>query len=534
MRSYVISVQKQSRVLEQYRKKKISLPIIQYSFKDIDDNSADSIMNQFIMITDKIISNLSNLQIFVLPQKVKKCETAKTKLVDELNRLVEDFKSLYSNYKPNGDYSLCELLDLYYTKINESLIKTEYGDLWGLDIFKEWKQEAFNFENHSQLGQVLSSISKIEILSRKEAPDYDSNDLDITKLKGGRLGNSTTLDDSSRHYDETAISKWENADKYMHEECKKLTDKTLSPAILLEIFMSINGKLRGIEHPTFRFDAVKLVGEATPAPIEIPAIIMSVMNLICNTLNGITEKRQRRYVGIELAGRAYQILISLHPFEDGNGRTCRLFSDFILMYSGLPPAIPNANIGKLYVNLNEGKIQSDENAAYESYKEGVDSSYRILQKTPKTYEKIQDIENLLNELSHNNWAYVGGYASYLLAKEHGLVPIDFNDYDIVVPKEYGEHIKKNIYGESATELPQANGHDISIIPSESMPETLIIGSARIATSKFIGENYLRMLEIKYALKGGLKKNLDTMDEKDKRRYSRYEQMQIISTKSEED
>lgn len=536
MKSYANFVQKQSRVLEQHRQKtnKISIPIIQSSFKDIDDNSADSIMNQFIIITNKIISNLSNLPILAFPKKANKCKPAKTGLVAELNCLVENFISLYRDYKTNGDYFLCNLLNLYYTQINGRIKKTEYDELWELDVFRDWRQDSFNFENHSKLGQVLSSISRIEILPRKEVPYYDGNDLDVTKLKEGRLGNSTTLDVSSHHYDETAISKWGNADNYIQEKCKELIDKSLSPKILLEIFMSINSKLRGVETSSFRSKAIDLVGKTTPAPIEIPSIIMSVMNLIHNTLKGVMDKSQRRTVGIELAGRVYQILISLHPFEDGNGRTCRLFSDFILMYSGLPPAIPNENINKLYVNLNKGEIQSDEDAAYESYKIGVNSSFEILQKAPKTYEKIQDVESLLNELSPNNWAYVGGYASYLLATKYGLELIEFNDYDIVVPKEYGEHIKKNIYGESATELPQVNGHGISIIPSETIPEALTIGSARIATSKFIGENYLRMLEIKYARKGGLEKNLDTMDKKDKRRYSRYKQMQIISTKCEGD
>lgn len=40
---------------------------------------------------------------------------------------------------------------------------------------------------------------------------------------------------------------------------------------------------------------------------------------------------------IQLAAQAYQRLVSIHPFSDGNGRTCRLVMDYILLREGLPP-----------------------------------------------------------------------------------------------------------------------------------------------------------------------------------------------------
>lgn len=41
---------------------------------------------------------------------------------------------------------------------------------------------------------------------------------------------------------------------------------------------------------------------------------------------------------VELAARAYQQLVSIHPFTDANGRTCRMVMDWILQKHGLPPA----------------------------------------------------------------------------------------------------------------------------------------------------------------------------------------------------
>ncbi|WP_183133408.1 Fic family protein, partial [Pseudomonas cannabina] len=42
---------------------------------------------------------------------------------------------------------------------------------------------------------------------------------------------------------------------------------------------------------------------------------------------------------LALAAAAYKNLVSIHPFEDGNGRTTRLVMDWMLQRRGLPPAI---------------------------------------------------------------------------------------------------------------------------------------------------------------------------------------------------
>lgn len=42
---------------------------------------------------------------------------------------------------------------------------------------------------------------------------------------------------------------------------------------------------------------------------------------------------------IEIAARAYSWSESIHPFKDGNGRTCRAFANYILLLNDLPPAM---------------------------------------------------------------------------------------------------------------------------------------------------------------------------------------------------
>lgn len=71
-------------------------------------------------------------------------------------------------------------------------------------------------------------------------------------------------------------------------------------------------------------------GSAYLTPERIPLFMDEFMGWL-NEGMGRTDP-------IELAGLAYQKLVSIHPFADANGRTCRLVADIILQRHGLPPA----------------------------------------------------------------------------------------------------------------------------------------------------------------------------------------------------
>ncbi|WP_142848448.1 Fic family protein [Telmatospirillum sp. J64-1] len=71
-------------------------------------------------------------------------------------------------------------------------------------------------------------------------------------------------------------------------------------------------------------------GAAYLTPERIPLFMDDFMTWL-NDKMGQTDP-------IELAALAYQKLVSIHPFSDGNGRTCRLVADIILQRNNLPPA----------------------------------------------------------------------------------------------------------------------------------------------------------------------------------------------------
>lgn len=71
-------------------------------------------------------------------------------------------------------------------------------------------------------------------------------------------------------------------------------------------------------------------GPAYPSPEHLPALMDEFMAWL--------ESAGRDADPLELAALAYQKLVSIHPFADANGRTCRLVADIILQRGGLPPA----------------------------------------------------------------------------------------------------------------------------------------------------------------------------------------------------
>jgi hypothetical protein len=79
---------------------------------------------------------------------------------------------------------------------------------------------------------------------------------------------------------------------------------------------------------------------------------------------------------IELAGQAYHHLVTIHPFDNGNGRTARLVADWILQRNGLPPSAMNRDEAMLPIFDPDRGAQSIEWAVM-GVANGVVRSYDI-------------------------------------------------------------------------------------------------------------------------------------------------------------
>ena len=76
------------------------------------------------------------------------------------------------------------------------------------------------------------------------------------------------------------------------------------------------------------------------------------------TLKG--QKRRKRIFHIDLAAKYCNILVCIHPFEDGNGRLCRLLMNAVLLkYAGTVVTIGgNATERRMYIK-EEVKANKD-------------------------------------------------------------------------------------------------------------------------------------------------------------------------------
>lgn len=84
---------------------------------------------------------------------------------------------------------------------------------------------------------------------------------------------------------------------------------------------------------------------------------------------------------IDVAAEAYQRLVSIHPFSDGNGRTTRFVMEWILLKNGYPPPVlnrPRKNVAVFEDSLSEDRNVSA-GAAQVKITQGIRETIRLLQ-----------------------------------------------------------------------------------------------------------------------------------------------------------
>lgn len=74
----------------------------------------------------------------------------------------------------------------------------------------------------------------------------------------------------------------------------------------------------------------------------------------------LKAKQEKVFNAVELSAWAHAELVSIHPFSDGNGRTCRLVMNYILMYNGfLPVSVDKSNRLEYYKALEEYAVNGN-------------------------------------------------------------------------------------------------------------------------------------------------------------------------------
>ena len=124
------------------------------------------------------------------------------------------------------------------------------------------------------------------------------------------------------------------------------TQQLPSPALLRELaaaVMQFTGRATntalGTVDPTrgdLRRSNVFIVGASSfPNGQKVPALVAALTGELRERMPGAAILREQ----LELAFEAHQRLVSIHPFNDGNGRTSRLLMNYVQHYYGQPLTI---------------------------------------------------------------------------------------------------------------------------------------------------------------------------------------------------
>jgi|GEM_PF-3574113 len=258
--------------------------------------------------------------------------------------------------------------DLKMTKNVAQYGSTEYGEqewrkLPGQSNYRRGAQHTSKGYTDTESGFALKTEAMEGV---HDIADYDPELADYSGLQGARMQNSSTFDLARQ---DSAAEGASQKDKDKLEARKKQFDDAASVAQngaislrkakddigfsdLFSIMCGINqaaragdvkyaedaggGKIRGRYAGTGQ--SIQGVGSG-----QLPEDVYRTFSTIAAQMNKIKQTKDRdlqKTQAIQLASFAYQMTVSEHIFEDGNGRSCRLLADTILQTFGLPPHSP--------------------------------------------------------------------------------------------------------------------------------------------------------------------------------------------------
>ena len=276
---------------------------------------------------------------------------------------------------------------------NLSFFDTFAYSLSGTEASKDDPKKAL--DPSSTREGYLATEKKFKLARKKMAGVEQIEDFDPSKdhaeaLTEARMGNSNTYRDLKANNPEQYEQKkgeFSEAAEMAREGAVRLKDseEDIGFGEMYSLFSGLNatvrkgdeggGKLRG---KFVTAGDINSVGSG-----QLPEDVFRTFSTIAAQMNEIKKTKDRdlqKTQAIQLAAFAYQMTLSEHMFTDGNGRTCRLFSDAILQSFGLPPHVPQESersIAQTMGPTSKGKTM-DFNAGAQSFLEGVQASDRTI------------------------------------------------------------------------------------------------------------------------------------------------------------
>lgn len=184
------------------------------------------------------------------------------------------------------------------------------------DDFIDKSSQPIEADTLQRADQALHELPKIKLTSEQRE-----------NLIEARTGGSNTISENPAKKND-----WLRAEQFMLELVDSDNDLTMEDLFKLNSLMNGDendeiggGELRDHETSRGGFGGPHYIGKDDVEPM---------MKGLLDYINNGIKKGENPIV---LAAKAYQQMVSIHPFSDGNGRTCRLVMDLLLIKAGLPP-----------------------------------------------------------------------------------------------------------------------------------------------------------------------------------------------------
>ncbi len=369
------------------------------------------------------------------------------------------------------EISVQDFLNGVFTKLSEKAAgrvdknnpyfnKYFYGDLafqWeDYNFYKLFNAECQYRDNNKEYDKSSSpfKLATEPLEGVEDIGEYNPDADSVKPLYEGRTGNSgtmkTKIDDLKRQIQEVRDNaNMKNAAKekkiqYLQEKIDKAEfspfglhmgaevsrihssklkakmtkgDEPITFADLYNTLTDLNVSARANDPDggKFRGDSVVAGTLRGVSPSAAPAIAFRTLDDIADYMNRIRKTEDpalRKTQAIQLASYAYQMTLSEHLFADGNGRTCRLFSDTILQSFGLPPHTPSKEVSSLTDSLG---LSIDFNKGANVFLSCVKTSDNILKaekaKINEAAKEAGHPENENGELIDNIHAAAGNKAA---------------------------------------------------------------------------------------------------------------------------
>lgn len=206
--------------------------------------------------------------------------------------------------------------------VESSLEAKIYYDTLKDNLINKWSKPVEIDTLHRAKKFIASKAKKLLTPKQRDA------------LIEARTGGSATIRDNPEKRKD-----WLNAEEFIRTKAKNGEDLTIED--LCKVNMLINGSdNEAIEGGRLR-DGPVLLGAFGGLAYVGANDVKPLLEQVVQSIKAGISKGENPVV---LATLTYQRMVSIHPFSDANGRTCRLAMDYVLMRAGLPP--PSLGQGK--------------------------------------------------------------------------------------------------------------------------------------------------------------------------------------------